>query len=83
MAHSVTTRRYGSAGYASPRRPLLMRTFAGALLILMCCCSLLQALITGAFSMVYQSMAMGCFPRFKVHHTSEEVGGQIFIPEVR
>jgi K+ transporter len=43
---------------------------------------LLQALITGAFSMVYQSMAMGCFPRFRVQHTSEEVGGQIFIPEV-
>jgi K+ transporter len=33
--------------------------------------------------MVYQSMAMGCFPRFRVQHTSEEVGGQIFIPEVR
>jgi len=47
-----------------------------------CCCLFMQALITGAFSMVYQSMAMGCFPRFRVHHTSEEVGGQIFIPEV-
>lgn len=47
-----------------------------------CCDLFVQALITGAFSMVYQSMAMGCFPRFRVHHTSEEVGGQIFIPEV-
>lgn len=42
----------------------------------------LQALITGSFSMVYQSMAMGCFPRFRVHHTSEDVGGQVYIPEV-
>lgn len=44
--------------------------------------SVLQALITGAFSMVHQCMAMGCFPRLKVHHTSEDIGGQIFIPEV-
>jgi hypothetical protein len=42
----------------------------------------LQALITGAYSMVHQGMAMGCFPRFRVHHTSDTVGGQIYISEV-
>jgi KUP system potassium uptake protein len=31
---------------------------------------------------VQQSLALGCFPRVKVHHTSSTVGGQIYIAEV-
>lgn len=27
-------------------------------------------------------MALGFFPRFKVHHTSKDVGGQVYIPAV-
>jgi K+ transporter len=38
-----------------------------------------QALITGSFSIVSQSMAMGCFPRLHVKHTNAKVGGQIYI----
>lgn len=46
-----------------------------------CAAAVSQALITGAFSIVHQSMAMGCFPRFRIHHTSDSVGGQIYISE--
>lgn len=31
----------------------------------------LQAMISGAFSIVRQAMAMGCFPRLRVLHTSK------------
>ncbi|KAK4770435.1 hypothetical protein SAY87_030967 [Trapa incisa] len=41
-----------------------------------------QSLISASFSIVKQSMALGCFPRVKVVHTSNEVEGQIYIPEV-
>ncbi|ERN16966.1 potassium transporter 5 [Amborella trichopoda] len=41
-----------------------------------------QAMISGTFSIVQQSLAMGCFPRVKVVHTSSKYEGQVFIPEV-
>ncbi|GAB4823867.1 hypothetical protein N2152v2_010913 [Parachlorella kessleri] len=41
-----------------------------------------QALISGAFSIVQQAVAMSCFPRVKVKHTSVHVRGQVFIPTV-
>ncbi|KAK0575356.1 hypothetical protein LWI29_037840 [Acer saccharum] len=41
-----------------------------------------QALISGAFSVIQQSLAMGCFPRVKVMHTSAKYEGQVFIPEI-
>ena len=41
-----------------------------------------QALITGAFSITRQGIAIKCFPRFTVHHTSEHSEGQIYIPEI-
>ena len=34
-----------------------------------------QAMITGTFSIVRQSMALGCFPRVTVRHTSAGVEG--------
>ncbi|CAG8758151.1 23185_t:CDS:10, partial [Cetraspora pellucida] len=40
-----------------------------------------QAMITGTFSLIYQSMQLDCFPKVKVIHTSEKVEGQIYIPE--
>jgi KUP system potassium uptake protein len=39
-----------------------------------------QALITGVFSLVQQSMVLGYFPRLLVRHTTREVMGQIFVP---
>lgn len=40
-----------------------------------------QSLISAAFSIVKQSVGLGCFPRVKVVHTSD-VEGQIYIPEI-
>eukprot|EP00250_Pteridium_aquilinum_P007757 c17413_g1_i1 orf=266-2647(-) len=41
-----------------------------------------QALISATFSIVKQSMALGCFPRVKIIHTSKKAEGQIYSPEV-
>ncbi|KAM0961863.1 hypothetical protein ACFX13_021496 [Malus domestica] len=39
-----------------------------------------QAMISATFSCVKQSMALGCFPRLKIVHTSKRRMGQIYIP---
>lgn len=41
-----------------------------------------QALITGTFAIIQQSLALGCFPRVKTMHTSIKHHGQIYIPEI-
>ncbi|HEX5131420.1 MAG TPA: potassium transporter Kup [Candidatus Krumholzibacteria bacterium] len=41
-----------------------------------------QAVITGAFSLTWQGIQLGYLPRFKVHHTSEEEIGHVYIPAV-
>lgn len=41
-----------------------------------------QAIITGTFSIIKQSSALGCFPRVKIVHTSSKMHGQIYIPEI-
>lgn len=41
-----------------------------------------QAIISATFSVISQCRALGCFPRVKIIHTSSEVHGQIYIPEV-
>ncbi|KAI6677292.1 hypothetical protein NL676_038088 [Syzygium grande] len=41
-----------------------------------------QAMISGAFAIVSQSLSLGCFPRVKVVHTSTKYEGQVYIPEV-
>ncbi|KAL4362165.1 hypothetical protein GQ457_04G028640 [Hibiscus cannabinus] len=41
-----------------------------------------QAMISGTFSIVQQSLSLGCFPRVKVVHTSAHHKGQVYIPEV-
>jgi KUP system potassium uptake protein len=39
-----------------------------------------QALISGVFSLVYQGIRLGYFPRVSVRHTSRETMGQIYVP---
>ncbi|KAF5443187.1 hypothetical protein F2P56_035768 [Juglans regia] len=39
-----------------------------------------QAMISATFSCVKQSMALGCFPRLKIIHTSRRKMGRIYIP---
>ncbi|KAK6930138.1 Potassium transporter [Dillenia turbinata] len=41
-----------------------------------------QALISATFSIVQQSVALGCFPRVKVVHTSPQYEGQVYVPEI-
>ncbi|MGH6815547.1 MAG: KUP/HAK/KT family potassium transporter, partial [Hyphomicrobiaceae bacterium] len=41
-----------------------------------------QAVITGAFSLTRQAVQLGLLPRLAVHHTSESVAGQIYLPKV-
>lgn len=41
-----------------------------------------QAVITGAFSITRQAIALGLLPRFSILHTSETVAGQIYMPRV-
>ncbi|XVF21920.1 hypothetical protein REPUB_Repub12eG0130500 [Reevesia pubescens] len=41
-----------------------------------------QAMISGTFSIIQQSISLGCFPRGKVVHTSTKYEGQVYIPEV-
>ncbi|KAJ6800956.1 potassium transporter 5-like [Iris pallida] len=41
-----------------------------------------QAMISGAFQILSQSQALGCFPRVKVVHTSAKYEGQVYIPEI-
>uniref|UniRef100_A0A3Q7I5N9 Potassium transporter n=1 Tax=Solanum lycopersicum TaxID=4081 RepID=A0A3Q7I5N9_SOLLC len=41
-----------------------------------------QALISGTFAIIQQSLALGCFPRVKIVHTSKKHHGQIYIPEI-
>ncbi|MGV8909905.1 MAG: potassium transporter Kup, partial [Propionicimonas sp.] len=41
-----------------------------------------QAVISGAFSATRQAMRLGVFPRMRVHHTSKEEGGQIYLPAI-
>jgi KUP system potassium uptake protein len=41
-----------------------------------------QALISGAFSLTQQSVQLGYNPRVTIIHTSKQLAGQIYIPEV-
>ena len=41
-----------------------------------------QALITGAFSLAIQGIALGLFPMLRVKHTHAEHAGQIYVPVV-
>lgn len=39
-----------------------------------------QALISGAFSLTQQAIALGVFPRLKIVHTNPNVSGQLYVP---
>lgn len=41
-----------------------------------------QAIISATFSIINQCSSLGCFPRVKVVHTSNNIFGQIYIPEI-
>ncbi|XP_008808087.3 potassium transporter 26-like [Phoenix dactylifera] len=41
-----------------------------------------QALISASFSIIRQSIVLGCFPRVTMTHTSDKYEGQVYSPEV-
>jgi len=41
-----------------------------------------QAVITGAFSLIRQSIQLGLLPRMEIQHKSETLEGQIFVPRI-
>jgi KUP system potassium uptake protein len=41
-----------------------------------------QAMITGVFSLTQQAVQLGYLPRLKIVHTSKDVCGQIYMPQV-
>ncbi|KAG6509724.1 hypothetical protein ZIOFF_027732 [Zingiber officinale] len=41
-----------------------------------------QATISATFSIIKQALALGCFPRVKIVHTSKKFLGQIYIPDI-
>ncbi|XP_022892456.1 probable potassium transporter 11 isoform X2 [Olea europaea var. sylvestris] len=41
-----------------------------------------QATVSATFSIIKQALALGCFPRVKVVHTSKKFLGQIYIPDM-
>lgn len=41
-----------------------------------------KAMIFGTFSIIQQSLALGCFPCVKIVHTSAKYEGQVYIPEI-
>ncbi|PKI68693.1 hypothetical protein CRG98_010973 [Punica granatum] len=73
-AENVTT-----VFYSSIPKPVYWPMFVVAVLAAIIAS---QALISAAFQIVKQSMALGCFPRVKVVHTSAKLEGQIYIPEI-
>ncbi|KAL7229900.1 hypothetical protein ACSBR2_008453 [Camellia fascicularis] len=41
-----------------------------------------QSMISASFSIVKQSLALGCFPRVNMKHTSSKHEGQVYSPEI-
>lgn len=41
-----------------------------------------QASISATFSIIKQALALGCFPRVNVVHTSKKFLGQIYVPDM-
>ncbi|CAI9090588.1 OLC1v1025393C2 [Oldenlandia corymbosa var. corymbosa] len=41
-----------------------------------------QATISATFSIIKQAVALGCFPRVKIVHTSKNFLGQVYIPDM-
>lgn len=41
-----------------------------------------QAIISATFSIIKQCSALGCFPRVKIVYTSNNIMGQIYVPEI-
>lgn len=74
------------SGAAVPENHLFYAIVPSALLIPMVALATMatviasQALISGAFSLTSQAIAMGLFPRLKIVHTNPKMPGQVYLP---
>ncbi|XP_042487389.1 potassium transporter 5-like isoform X2 [Macadamia integrifolia] len=68
-----------AAFYKSVPKPIYWPMFVVAVLAAIVAS---QSLISASFSIVQQSLALGCFPRVKVVHTSSKYEGQVYVPEI-
>ncbi|KAI6695726.1 hypothetical protein NL676_023436 [Syzygium grande] len=69
----------GDAFFESTPGPLYWPMFVIAVLAAIIAS---QAMISGTFSIIQQSLSLGCFPRVKIVHTSSKYEGQVYIPEI-
>ena len=67
---------------ASPYFLLFSAELRIPIIILATCATLIasQAVISGAFSLARQAVALGFLPRFSIIHTSREELGQVYVP---
>ncbi|PIA33029.1 hypothetical protein AQUCO_04200047v1 [Aquilegia coerulea] len=82
----------GQAAYLSQNKEDLQRSFYNAIpkpifwpvFIIATLATIVgsQAIISATFSIISQCRTLRCFPRVKIIHTSNQVHGQIYIPEV-
>ncbi|XP_047308285.1 potassium transporter 5-like [Impatiens glandulifera] len=70
---------FADAYFKSVPSPVYWPTFVVAVLAAVIAS---QSLISGAFSVIQQSLSMGCFPRVTVIHTSAKFHGQVYVPEI-
>ncbi|GAQ83496.1 Potassium transporter family protein [Klebsormidium nitens] len=70
---------YASTFYSSVPGPIFWPMFVLATLATIVAS---QAMISGAFSIIKQSMSLSCFPKVRIIHTSKTMEGQIYIPEI-
>ncbi|KAG0497300.1 hypothetical protein HPP92_001991 [Vanilla planifolia] len=68
-----------TAFYSSVPEPIFWPMFVVATLAAVVAS---QALISASFSIIRQSVALGCFPRVTMVHTSAKHEGQVYSPEV-
>lgn len=70
--------------YANPFFSLVPSSLLVPLVILATLATIIasQAMLTGVFSLTQQAVQLGFLPRLKVVHTSREVRGQIYMPQI-
>ncbi|KAG6672419.1 hypothetical protein I3842_16G056600 [Carya illinoinensis] len=68
-----------NAFYSSVPKPIYWPMFVVAVMAAIIAS---QSLISASFSIIQQSLALGCFPRVKVVHTSSKYKGQVYVPEI-
>ncbi|CAL5405239.1 unnamed protein product [Camellia sinensis] len=71
--------RMGNAFYSSIPEPVYWPMFVVSTLAAIVAS---QSMISATFSIVKQSLALGCFPRVNMVHTSSKHEGQVYSPEI-